>query len=60
MRTFEDVLIEQLLLLWPVADGLVQLVDRLLVESWPSDWLWFLGGCVSYPSERSGRDYTIV
>jgi hypothetical protein len=53
-RTFEDVLLDQFLLFRPMADGFVQLVDRLWVKSRLSSRLWSLGGCVSYPLMKSG------
>ena len=59
-QTFEDVPVDQLLLLWSKTDGFVQLVDRLWVEGWLSDWLWSFGGCVGYPLIGSGRDYTVT
>ena len=54
MRTFEDVPFDQFLLLRPMTEGFVQLVDRILIKSWLSGWLWSFGGCVGYPSMRSG------
>jgi len=47
---FEDVLVDQVLLLWPVADSFVQLFDRILVKGRPSDWLRFFGDRVSHGS----------
>ena len=56
-RTFEDVPVDQVLLLWPVADSLVQLFNRILVEGQFSNWLRFFSGRVSYPSTGLGWDY---
>jgi len=51
---FEDVPVDQVLLLWPVADSLVQLVDRILVKGRLSNWLRFFSGRVGYPSTGLG------
>jgi len=47
---FEDVPVDQVLLLWPVADSLIQLVDRIRVKGRPSNWLRFFSGRVRHDS----------